>query len=141
MRMANLGFQEELQCCDPRFFAVWNPKKCRWQIRLWNVAHPTSWDLKSMDSWLKKSQLHHTVCFRNDEYRDVGYKPLDQRTLFTIRKAVKDSENPEVTAREVDEHNEKIMLDSDKEVDLICNDLAKRLWHLNEEPTIYLGGN
>ena len=133
--------QKELKAIDPKLFCVWNPKKKRWQVRLWKVAYPTIWDLRNFDSWLKKSYLSHTVCVRNDEYADVGYRRLDIRAIRTIRESRWNQENPDILAKKIDDHNEKMQLEAILKEEEISKDCGRRLYKYLRCPSVYLGGN
>jgi len=109
-------FVRELAAFDPNLLAVWDEKKQRWVIREWDVQHGR--DARTREGWMRKSSLVMTICYRDDRYHDIGYKPLDQRALDAVRIARFYSENEEVAAKEVDDNNERIerSLDADKEL-------------------------
>jgi len=133
--------QTELKAIDLKLFCVYNTRKERWQIRLWKIAHPMSWDLRDPYDWLRKSRLCHTLCVRDDRYADIGYRRLDIRAIRTIQESRWNQENPDILAKEVDDHNEKIQLDVIKKEEEISKDCGKRLYHYLQRPTVYLGGN
>lgn len=91
--------------------------------------------------WLRKSRLCHTLCVRNDEYIDIGYRRLDIRAIRTIQESRWNQENPDILAKEVDDHNEKMQLDAIVKEEEISKDLGKKLYHYLQRPTVYLGGN
>jgi len=140
MRMAPNYIQAELKAIDPRLFVVWNPQKKRWQIREWVIIHPTRWDLLDPNLWQKKSSLCHTVCERDEMYRDISYRNLDNRAILTILKSRRFSEDADVEARKIDEENEAMQARAEQETQDIAKDCAKRLYHGLQRPTIYLGG-
>ena len=131
--------QQNLRAIDPVLFAVWNPKKGRWQIREWIVPYPTNWDIRNYDLWLRKSSLCHTICERDDMYRDIGYRPLDNRAIEAILRSKVFSENADVESRKIDEENEQMFLKAEQETKDIAKDCAKRLYHYWQEPTVYMG--
>ncbi|TET10506.1 hypothetical protein E3J84_03940 [Candidatus Aerophobetes bacterium] len=141
MFIAPSYIQQELKAIDPLLFCVWNSRKKRWQIRLWKIAYPMKHYLNDYYFWLKKSRLCHTLCVRNDEYRDVGFRRLDIRAIRIIQESRWNQENPDILAKEVDDHNEKMQLDAIKEEEAISRDCGKRLYHYLQRPTVYLGGN
>lgn len=133
--------QRELRAIDPELFCVWNSRKNRWQIRLWKIAYPMKHYLNDYYTWLKESRLCHTLCVRNDEYVDIGYRRLDIRAIRTIQESRWNQENPDILAKEVDDHNEKMQLDAIAKEEEISKDLGKKLYHYLQRPTVYLGGN
>jgi hypothetical protein len=98
-------------------------------------------DLGDYYLWIRKSNLCHTVCERDDSYADVGYRKLDKRVAQTIRNSRWNEENPDICAREIDEYNLNTFLKSEAEVEEITKDCGKRLYHYLQRPTVYLGGN
>jgi len=132
--------QEYLRAIDSVLFAVWNPKKKRWQVREWTVFYPTSWDLRDFNAWMKKSSLCHTVCERDDSYRDIGYRKLDYRAILTILRSKCFNEDADVEIRKIDEENKRAELEVLKTSDEIAKDCGKRLYRHWQCPTVYLGG-
>ena len=139
MFKAPTHIQRDLQAIDPVLFAVWNPKKGRWQIREWIVPYPIEWDLRNYDLWLKKSSLCQTVCERDEMFRDIGYRKLDNRVILAILRSRRFSENADVEAKKIDEENEEAVLKAELETDDIAKDCAKRLYHYLQRPTVYMG--
>jgi len=133
--------QTSLKAIDRRLFCVWNSRKNRWQVRLWKIPYPMKHYMNDYYTWIKKSRLCHTVCERGDDFADVGYRPVDQRTIRVINQARWNQENPDILCKEVDDHNEKIELDAIKQEEEISRDLGKKLYHYLQRPTVYLGGN
>jgi hypothetical protein len=91
--------------------------------------------------YLRKSALSHTLCVRSDEYADIGYRSLDMRAVRTIQRSRWNQENPDILAKEVDDHNEKIQFDAIMKEEEISKDLGKKLYKHLRCPSVYLGGN
>jgi len=132
--------QQYLRAIDSVLFAVWNPKKQRWQVREWIVSHPNKRDLKDYTLWLKKSSLCCTISEKDDSYRDIGYRQLDYRAIRAILRSRQFSNDMDVELRKIDEENERAELEVLKTSDGIARDCAKRFFHHYQRPTVYLGG-
>lgn len=132
---AERWFQGELALINKHYFAAWNSRKHRWQIRAWKRgARPDfRWPYRE-----ERSTVIMTVCHM-DGTRDVGFMPLDQRTLFAVKKSVRDSENPEWLLREVDESNARLEDSFDKENKLIAKELTTSVDNHFHSHTVDLG--
>jgi len=131
-------FVKELSVLDPDLFVAWHPKLNRWQLRLWILPHRKG-DERLYYIWKRRSMPSRTICYRDGEYYDIGYHPLDQRVLYALKLSMKLSLNPEQTARMVDESNKKLedeWADNNKD---IAHEVAASIYHHYREPTIDLG--
>ena len=131
-------FVHELAVLDKDLFVAWHPKLNRWQIRLWILPHRKG-DERLYYIWKRRSMPSRTICYRDGEYYDIGYHPLDQRVLYALKLSMKLSLNPEQTARMVDESNKKLedeWADNNKD---IAREVAKSIWTHYQEPSIDLG--
>lgn len=133
-------FVKELWRQDPNLVVVWHPKKHRWQIRHWLDAHPAKPQRSvPFDVWRRKTALIRTVCYRDEEFYDIGFHPLDSRVLYALKLSRKLSLNPEQTARMVDESNKKIEDEWQRENNDIAREVAKSIYHHYREPSVDLG--
>lgn len=131
-------FVRELRILDPDLVVVWHPRRHRWQIRQWVLPHGKKDELDYYE-WRKKSMLIRTVCYRDDEYHDIGYHPLDDRTLYALKLSRKLSLHPEQTARMVDDHNKRMDDQWADENNDIAREVAKSIWTHYREPSLDLG--
>jgi len=138
MYIPDRWFTRELRLLDPDLFVVFHPKLRRWQIRQWLLPHHKDAE-QDYHEWRRKSVLIRTVCYRDSEYYDIGYHPLDQRVLYALKLSRHYSLNPEQTARMVDESNKK--LEDEWAVDNkdIAHEVAKSIWTHYREPMVDLG--
>jgi len=133
------NFVKELQILDPALVAVWHPRLHRWQIRQWILPRGRK-DHLDYYEWRKKAMLIRTVCYRDEEYHDIGYHPLDQRTLYALKLSRELSIHPEKTARAVDEANKKVEAEWAAENADLAREVAKSIYHHYREPSVDLGG-
>ena len=130
-------FEREMKCIHFNYFIVWDNEINRWVIREWIVDHPTERDARIRDLWERKSLFVSRVCIRSDDYKDIGYKPLDQRTLFALKRTKRECEDFTRVQKEVDEHNARLEESFDKEIEYQSRYVAGRIWHKYQEPTVY----
>jgi len=131
-------FVDELRRLDPNLVAVWNPRRHRWQIRHWLVK-PLHGDERDYRAWRVKSILIRTVCYRDEEFYDVGFHPLDNRVLHALKLCRIYSLNPEATARMVDESNKKVEAEWYRDNQDISREVAKSIYSHYREPSLDLG--
>jgi len=118
-------FEKELSYIDPEYFVVWDGKKYRWQIRRW-LTKPTVWSRGDWDNIMKNSVLILIVKYNDDRGRDIGYHPLDQRVLYTLKKAKKFTERPaHKILKEIDDANAELVKKAEQEEEEIIKDAAK----------------
>jgi len=133
-------FEREVELIDPYFFAAFNPRTQRWQIRVWkNDCAKTRIDIFGL--YAHKSYVVLNVCYQDEDFNDIGYKPLDQRTLHTLRLARRNADNPVAIAQEVDEANAKLEQEFDENVEYMMRDAAKTAWRHCREPMVDLGSH
>lgn len=133
-------FQEELKRINPNYFAVCNYYLNRYEIRSWDAGGDISKDAHLYGVWSKKSWLRLRVSMRNEDDEDIGFKPLDQRVLFALKKSEKESEDPERILREVDEANRQNELKIDRNLDQHFRDMANEIWKFCRTITVDQGG-
>jgi hypothetical protein len=139
MNLAPLYYQRAVQLIDRDWFVAWNPRKKRWQIRMWTAPHSEK-DIRLFETYAPKSIAIMTVCYEDEEtQKDIGYKPLDDRTLHALRVARRNADNPEAVMRDIDEWNEKLEESWNKEIEYMCRDAVKNTWKHFHEPMIDLG--
>ena len=131
-------FLKELSILDKDLFVVWHPRLARWQLRLWLLPHRRGAE-RNYYEWRSRSALIRTVCYRDEDYHDVGYHPLDQRVLYAEKLSKHYSLDPNKTARMVDESNKK--LEDEWAVDnaAIAKETASSIWSHYREATVDLG--
>ncbi len=131
-------FQKELKLIHPDFFAVYNYCTNRYEIRCWDESH-NAWDIKDHEACSRKSWLRLGVSVRDEDDRDIGFKPLDQRVLFALKKSEKESQDPERMLREVDEANEANEAKIDRNIDQHFRDMANDIWMFCREIKVDYG--
>ena len=131
-------FTKELSILDKNLFAVWHPKKHRWQIRYWVLPHSLGAE-RNYYEWKNRSTIVRTVCYLDGEGYDAGYHPLDQRTLYALKLSRHYSLSPGGVARMVDESNKKLEDEWAANNKDIAHEVAKSIWTHYREPSIDLG--
>jgi len=131
-------FTRELSILDKDLFAAWHPRLKRWQLRLWILPHRKG-DERLYYIWKLRSMPTRTVCYRDSEYYDIGYHPLDQRVLYALKLSMKLSLNPERTARMVDDSNKKLEDEWAADNADIAKEVASSIWKHYQEPSVDLG--
>ena len=131
-------FSKELSILDKDLFVVWHPRIHRWQLRQWILSHRQDAD-QDYGEWRSRSVLIRTVCYRDEEYHDIGYHPLDQRVLYAQKLSQHYSADPNKTAAMVDEHNKKLEDAWDADNADISKEVAKSIYEHYREPRIDLG--
>jgi hypothetical protein len=113
-----LWIQRELKTEHPDLFIVWDDRKGRWVVRMWTTSlrRPTC-----RDSMLRNSVLISTVCFRDAGGHDIGYKPLDSRISYALRRSRWLGEGVGRAQMEIDAANEKL----EKEFDDLLKDASR----------------
>jgi len=132
------NFVKDLSIQDKDLIAVWHPRVKRWQIRVWVLPHRNG-DERRYNIWRLRSLPIQTVCYRDDEYYDIGYHPLDERVLYALKLSRKLSLNPEKTARMVDDSNKKLEDAWDADNADISREVASSIYSHYREPSIDLG--
>lgn len=132
-------FKEEVYWINPRYFVAWNPRKGRWQIRMWTES-PGKKDHLFFDIYVRKSIAISTVCFYDDNFeRDIGYKPLDQRTIYALKLARWNADNPDAMLKDIDDTNERLEQEFDENIEYMMHDAVKAAWRHFHEPLLDLG--
>ncbi len=122
-------FKRELELIDKNYFCVWDGRKHRWIIRWWLVPH-TKADERSYEDYKRKSSTVMVVAKRDEKDRDIGYHPLDQRVLYTLKRRKHLSEIPlSQILRMVDEANEKVRSDYEKEDEGLIRQAVETAWN------------
>jgi hypothetical protein len=134
-------FQHEVQLIDRDWFVCWNPRKDRWQVRIWLVdSTQERTPNAAFDIIARKSVAIMTVCFYDDSFtKDIGYKPLDARTLLALKISRRNADNPDAIAHDIDESNARLEAQWDAELDYMMKDAAKHAYKHFHEPSVYLG--
>ena len=139
--------QKELQLVDSMYFAVYNPhvkggmsaKKGRWQVRKWLGIYPKRFDLWDTDA----SEVIMTICREEVTDRgliDTGYEKIDRRVINAIRKSHYWKLDAKRKIAEMDWRNERKTRQANAELDYQSKYVARRVWHIEREPTIHLSG-
>lgn len=131
-------FVRELKLLDPDLFVSFHPRLKRWQIRQWVLSH-TRRGVADYHEWRSRSALIRTVCYRDDEFYDIGFHPLDQRVLYALKLSRHHSLNPSATARMVDESNKKLEQKWAADNADISKEVATSIWKHYREPSVDLG--
>jgi len=132
----NFWFLRELRAFDPKLFVVFDNRKQRYEVREWAVNHPTKRDARCYDLWIRKSNLIETVSEKDELLSDLGYRDLDRRILYSLKRSVRDSEDPERTLYNIDEANRILEEKGDVETEDASRRMAKEIWHFSKEPTV-----
>jgi len=141
MFIAPRWFQRDVQLIDRDWFVCWNPYKERWQIRMWRVDSPFDRKINTdFPTIARKSVAIETVCFYDENFtKDIGYKPLDQRTLHSLRISRKNAENPDYVLKQIDDANAKLDEEWDKEISLMAKEVAVADWKHRKELFVDFG--
>lgn len=110
----------------------------RWQIRKWAGIYPKRFDL-----WNEESEVIMTICKEDITDRglvDAGYEEIDVRATDAIRESHWWKLRWKKKIEEVDWHNEKLERQANAELDYQSKYVARRAWHMEREPTVYLSG-
>ena len=137
--VADPVFVKGLRMIDPELVSVWHPRLSRWQIRQWVLPHHHR-DQHNYYAWRAKSALIRTVCYRDDEFYDIGYHPLDERVLYALKLSRHYSLNPEATGRMVDDSNKKMEAEWAADNADIAKETATSIYEHFNEKTVDLGG-
>lgn len=129
----------DLQALDQNLIVVWEPKIQRWQVREWRIDGHIKRDELDPGEWIKKSTLVTTVCFRDDQFNDIGYKPLDQRTVLAVKLSRRYGHDPDDLQKEVDDHNERLENQADQEWAYAVQTASKYLNRYFHQPRVFLG--
>lgn len=132
------AFTRSLSNLDKDLFAVWYPLTQRWMIRRWVSPHRRG-DEQDLYTWGKKSALVRIVCYRDKEYNDIGYHPLDERVIYALKRSRHLGLHPERVAREVDESNKKLEAEWEADNAEISKEMATSVWSHYREATVDLG--
>ena len=136
---ASLWIQRDLRLISSNYFAVYSESTRRWQVRKWvNLGYVPK--LGCTTDWRDKSELILVV--RKEDYigNDIGYQNLDMRVIKTIQEGLYHARNMKQLVQEVDRANDKKDEDFSKNQEALARDMATRIWHKMQEPTVYLGG-
>lgn len=136
--VADRSFVKELRLLDPELVSVWHPRIRRWQIRQWVLPHHPA-DARNYYAWRAKSALIRTVCYRDDEFYDIGYHPLDERVIYALKLSRHYSLNPEAAGRMVDDSNKKLEAEWAAGNADIAREVATSTWEHYREKTVDLG--
>lgn len=135
---ASLWIQRDLRLISKPYFAVYSEPHKRWMVRKWTTFHIPK--LGSTRDWQGKSNLILVV--RKEDYigNDIGYQDLDMRVIKTIQEGLYHARNMKQLVQEVDRANDKKDENFSINQEAMARELATRLWHKFQEPTIYLSG-
>lgn len=134
-----LYFKKELQAIDPAYFAAFNHRHGRWQIRKLNTRFPMKRHYESPYCYFV-SDLIFIVCKEDKQGNDIGYQELDRRVIFTIQESNRFKDNIKKNIELIDAKNERLEQGFKKETEEMSKDLAKQIWHHYQTNSIYLGG-
>jgi hypothetical protein len=127
-------FIHDLAAFDPDLFAVWDERLKRWTIRQWVVRYGRRTGIRT--NWVEKSVLVMRVCYRDEYFHDVHYKPLDNRTLQAIRLMRWQNLNPNLTQIEIDRNNDRLEESFEADKRLIARDVAADSWRHFQTHTV-----
>lgn len=137
--LAPLWIQKDLKLIDGNYFAVFSEPHRRWHVRKW-VGLNYIPKLGSITNWQLKSALILEI--RKEDYigNDIGYQNLDIRVIKTIQEGLYHARNMKQLVQEVDRANDKREENFSITQEELARDMATRIWHKFQEPTIHLGG-
>ncbi len=130
-------FQHEVKLIDQDYFVFFNEKKCRWEIRLWK-KHFGRWT-QDKENIANNSLLVMTCCEYDENLNDIGFRPLDQRLLYALKKAKRNAENPLVVLREIDEANKKLEEEFDEAAEDAAREVVKSAWTIHHRHIFDIG--
>ena len=136
---ASFWIQRDLRLISPNYFAVYSEPTRRWQVRKWvNMSYVPK--LGRTTDWRDKSELILVV--RKEDYigNDIGYQDLDIRVIKTIEEGLYHARNMKQLVQEVDRANDKREENFSRTQEELARNMATRIWHKFQEPTVYLGG-
>lgn len=136
--LAPLWIQSCLRLIDRNYFAVYCEPRRRWQVRKWSTLHIPK--IGNTRDWRDRSVLILEVRKEDHIGNDIGYQDLDIRVIKTIQEGLYHARNMKQLIEEVDNANDKKDKDFSKNQEAMARDLATRIWHRFQEPSIYLGG-
>jgi len=139
--------QKELDLVNPMYFAVFNPYvqggmsngRGRWQIRKWKGVYPKRLDLWNTDM----SEVIFTICketMTENGLIDDGYQEIDNRAIIAMRESHWWKIQWKKRVEDIDWKNEKRQRQADAELEYQAKYMAKKIWRIQREPTICLGG-
>lgn len=114
-------FAKELSLIDPTFYATFNERRQRWEIR-------------------KKTSDKDLLIMRVSQYdgwEDIGYHPLDRRVLHALKLSKFNRENPSVCLQAVDEANAKLEQEATAEVEDRARTVGNQIWRHFRTKTVY----
>lgn len=138
-------FSRELGLIYPDYFAFFDTelraKTCdslgRWVIGRWRFK-PSLYRINPM---FPENFSFIMGVKREDELgADIGYMPLDMRTIDTMREGFHNARLAKEVAQKIDEDNARMIEKEEAETDYILRHATKKIWHRFQEPTIFLGG-
>jgi len=122
---------KELSLINPKYFAVFDRQKKRWRVRKWD-------SMTRRRNWRENSEAIFTVKKENAKGDDIGYSPIDMRTVATMRLGFYNARNAVRLLQEIDAANDSIVRKGDAETDYLMRNGAKRIWHNYQEPSVYM---
>lgn len=96
--------------------------------------------LGSTRNWRDKSTLILEIRKEDHIGNDIGYQDLDIRVIKTIQEGLYHARNMKQLVQEVDEANDRKDVKFSEIQEAIARDMATRIWHRFQEPTVFLGG-
>lgn len=136
---APLWIQQDLRLISEPYFVVYSEPHRRWHVRKW-VGLNYIPKLGSTTNWQLRSALILEVRKEDHIGNDIGYQDLDIRVIQTIQEGLYHARNMKQLVQEVDQANDKREENFSILQEALARDLATRIWHKFQEPTIYLGG-
>lgn len=134
---AEAYIQKDLKCIDPNYFAVFNYKNKRWEIRKWLTQYPRR---GGRAYWLDNSKLIFIVRQEDEDGYDCGYEPLDMRVISALQKSHWFKLRWKKELARIDRNNERLTEQADREMELQSRDMARAIYKYYREPSVFLGG-
>ena len=137
--LAPLQIQRDLRLISPNYFVVFSEPHYRWHVRKW-VGLNYIPKLGNTTSWQLRSTLILEVRKEDHIGNDIGYQDLDMRVIKTIQEGLYHARNMKQLIQEVDRANDKKDENFSKTQEELARDMATRIWHKFQEPTVFLEG-
>lgn len=125
--------QDEARLIKPEYFVVFNPLTERWEVRKWaSLYWQNDWQLHGFSSFVRKSCLH------DDQGRDIGFRPLDARLFYELKRGLYNARRAIYYLRELDEANRRMEEAADAEQDYQHKAAAKAIYKHYREPSVFV---
>lgn len=126
--------QRELKLINPLYFAIFNDKLKRWQIRKWDSVHPIrhrNWDINS--------SLIKTIKREDEQGNDIGYKDLTALELKLLRMGFYWARNAKKLLDDIDTHNYYLEQKALEDEEYYARWAAKDIWRHYRHQRVFLG--